>query len=89
VWGVKTLNNKLTLSQKDVVFSLQRGSILYRVGEYTRTGYRFVLSNDNVHKIVSPRTVHALVNCGLLEWTTSGPTLRLTEDGKRWSAADS
>ena len=40
---MKTLNNKLTLSQKDVVFSLQRGSILYRVGEYTRLGYRFIL----------------------------------------------
>ena len=59
---MKTLNSKRTLSQKDVVFSLQRGSILYRVGEYTILGYRFILSNDNVHKIVSARTVHALVN---------------------------
>ena len=86
---MKTLNNKLTLSQKDVVFSLQCGSILYRVGEYTRTGYRFVLSNDNVHKIVSARTVHALVNRGLIEWTASGRTLCLTEDGRTWSAAES
>jgi hypothetical protein len=86
---VKTLNNKLTLSQKDVVFSLQRGSVLYRVGEYTRNGYRFILSNDNVHKIVGARTVHALVNRGLLEWTASGRTLRLTEDGKTWSAVES
>jgi hypothetical protein len=86
---VKALNSKLKLNQKDVVFSLQRGSILYRVGEYTTHGYRFVLSNDNVHKIVSARTVHALVNRGLLEWTASGRTLFLTEDGKTWSAVES
>jgi len=86
---VKAVTSKLTLNQKDVVFSLQRGSILYRVGEYTTHGYRFILSNDNVHKIVSPRTVHALVNRGLLEWTASGRTLRLTEDGKTWSAVES
>ena len=86
---MKALNSKLTLNQKDVVFSLQRGSILYRVGEYTTHGYRFVLSNDNVHKIVSARTVHALVNRGLLEWTASGRTLFLTEDGKTWSAVES
>jgi hypothetical protein len=86
---VKAVTSKLTLNQKDVVFSLQRGSILYRVGEYTTHGYRFILSNDNVHKIVSPRTVHALVNRGLLEWTASGRTLRLTEDGKPWSAVES
>ena len=86
---MKTLNNKLTLSQKDVVFSLQRGSILYRVGEYTRLGYRFILSNDNVHKIVTARTVHTLVNRGLLEWPASGRRLRLTEDGKTWSAVES
>ncbi len=73
------------------MFSLQRGSILYRVGEYTRLGYRFVLSNDNVHKIVSARTVHALVNRGFkLEWTASGRTLFLTEDGaETWSAVES
>jgi hypothetical protein len=86
---VKAVTSKLTLNQKDVVFSLQRGSILYRVGEYTTHGYRFVLSNDNVHKIVSARTVHALVNRGLLEWTASGRTLFLTEDGKTWSAVES
>jgi hypothetical protein len=86
---VKAVTSKLTLNQKDVVFSLQRGSILYRVGEYTTHGYRFILSNDNVHKIVSPRTVHALVNRGLLEWTASGRTLCLTEDGKTWSAVES
>jgi hypothetical protein len=86
---VKAVTSKLTLNQKDVVFSLQRGSILYRVGEYTTHGYRFILSNDNVHKIVSPRTVHALVNRGLLEWTASGRTLCLTEDGETWSAVES
>ena len=86
---MKAVTSKLTLNQKDVVFSLQRGSILYRVGEYTTHGYRFILSNDNVHKIVSARTVHALVNRGLLEWPASGRRLRLTEDGKTWSAVES
>jgi hypothetical protein len=86
---VKAVYSKLTLNQKDVVFSLQRGSILYRVGEYSTHGYRFILSNDNVHKIVSARTVHALVNRGLLEWTASGRTLCLTEDGETWSAVES
>jgi hypothetical protein len=86
---VKTLNSKLTLSQRDVVFSLQGGSILYRVGEYTTLGYRFILSNGKVHKIVNARTVHALVNRGLLEWTVSGRTLCLTEDGKIWRAVES
>ena len=82
-------SNKLTLSQKDVVFSLQSGSILYRIGEYSNHGYRFVMSNTKVHKVVSARTVHALVNRGLLEWTSSGRTLRLTEDGETWSEVES